>query len=386
MTSRRRVQVFGPAYLDRVLLVDRPLAGPGEPPLDQSVDGAWTFGAGLVFRDPHGSTLVVEPPTDWPGPCGTVALSTRLGDWPAGRTLSTRGLFWHDDLGGMGAGYASALGGVLVSALGSEDDPMSEAISAALRRAGVRHSPARVEGKTADWTLLVTSGPHGDKLPVGFRGCHAALGSLDAAAEPCDLRVVSAFPNPMAAQTLRASGASVRFFAPAMRNMIDQELPVSRFAEWIDILCCNRREWESLEDREQVAWLVSILAVTDGPNGSLVRYTTPAGEAGRIEVPPFPRSSPPRDTNRAGEAFASTLVTTLLDGGWSVGNGVEESLVRLAGARASAAAALVLDRAQFGFPTPDEIDAALRAGRVEGAPGAAEDDPRYNAGGDGGPA
>ena len=56
-----------------------------------------------------------------------------------------------------------------------------------------------------------------------------------------------------------------------------------RFAESVDVLCCNRREWESLDDREEVAWRVSILAVTDGPHGSVVRFTTPEGRgrAGR---------------------------------------------------------------------------------------------------------
>ena len=45
MTANRRVSVFGPAYLDRVLRVDRPLDRSGiGPPLDQSVDGEWKFG------------------------------------------------------------------------------------------------------------------------------------------------------------------------------------------------------------------------------------------------------------------------------------------------------------------------------------------------------
>ena len=36
-----------------------------------------------------------------------------------------------------------------------------------------------------------------------------------------------------------------------------------------------------------------------------------------------------------------------------------------AAGRASAAAALVLDRLDFGFPDSEQIDAALRAGRVD---------------------
>jgi len=365
MTRPPSTQVFGPAYLDRVVLVDRPLRPEDQPPLDQSVDGVWVTGPGLTLRDPSGTAVAVEPPPGWPGPVGEVRLAGRLADGPPW-SVAALGLSWHDDLGGMGSGYAAAFGGELVSALGPEGDAMSRAVSEKLAAAGVRHRPVRV-GLPADWTLLVTSGPFGDKLPVGFRGCHAAVEprDIEAAAGPCDLRVVAALPNRLAAVALRAPGAKVRFFAPAMRNTTDRDEPVGRFADWVDVLCCNRREWERLDDREQVAWRVSVLAVTDGPNGSTVRFTTPEGEAGRVEMPAFPRDRPPRDTNRAGEAYASTLLASLLDGGWSPGV-ADPSLVRRAAERASAAAALVLDRAGFGFPTADEIDAALRAGRVSG--------------------
>jgi ribokinase len=241
-------------------------------------------------------------------------------------------------------------------------------VSQRLIEVGVRHHPLRVRGQQADWTLLVTSGRFGDKLPIGFRGCHAALDSLGGAISgrgACDLRVVASLPNRLAAEALAAPGSRVRLFAPAMRNMGDQSTRVSSFSRWIDVLCCNRREWEALEDREQVAWQVSILAVTDGPAGSVVRFTTPEGEPGRYMQPAFPRTRPPIDTNRAGESFASTLIATLLDGGWTPGVS-DPALVRAAAERASAAAALVLDRAGFGFPTADEVDAALRAGRAGG--------------------
>jgi sugar/nucleoside kinase (ribokinase family) len=164
---------------------------------------------------------------------------------------------------------------------------------------------------------------------------------------------------------LQAPGAGVRFFAPAMRNVLDRDFAISRFAASIDVLCCNRIEWETLECREEVGWQLSILVVTDGPRGSTVRYTTPTGDPGLLRVEAFPRDRAPRDTNRAGEAYGATFIGSLLDQGWNAAAGVvEEELIRSAAVRASAAAALVLDRVDFGFPSALLVDTALIAGRV----------------------
>lgn len=361
-----RTFVFGPAYLDRVVRVDRPLGTEdGAPPLDQSVDGAWKFGRGLTLVDPAGPEIVVELPDGWPGPNGTVTLSRSILGPSAPPSRSVRGLSWHDDLGGMGAGFAAAFGGELVSALGPEDDPTSQAVAALLEAAGVVHHPIRVPHHAADRTLLLTSGEHGDKLPIGFRGCHACLTGLAPWTEAaCGLRVVAGLPNHLAAEALNGPGAAVRMFAPAMRNMMDRDCPVSSFAGSIDILCCNRQEWERLEDREEVAWRVSLLAITDGADGSTVRFTNPTGEPVTLRIPALPRARPPVDTNRAGEAYASTFVRTLLAGGWTPGVSDEE-LVERAARRGAAAGALELGIARFGFPDDAAIDAALAAGRVD---------------------
>jgi len=362
----RRTMVFGPAYLDRVVRVDQALLAPADGgPLDQSVDGRWEFGSGLRVVDPVGSSITVDLPGDWPGPTGRVLLSERLSPVERAWHRTVRTLSWSDDLGGMGAGFAAAFGAELISALGEADDVTSQAIAGRLEHYGIPHHPCRIVGHEADWTLLITSGEFGDKLPIGFRGCHAALRTLAPwSDQPCSLRVVAALPNALAAQALRAPGAGVRFFAPTMRNMVDRDCPISGFIEAVDILCCNRHEWERLEDREEVAWRLSVLAITEGAAGCVVRFTNPVGEPIALRVPAFPRDRPPRDTNRAGEAFAATLVQSLLDGGWSPGV-AEESLVRHATVRATAAAALVLDHLDFGFPTPTDLEAALRAGKVE---------------------
>ncbi len=357
----RSTLVFGPAYLDRVLLTDRALIETEHGgPVDQSVDGAWKFGSGLRLVDPRGGTIDIALPPGWPAPTGEVALSRAISKAPAPWRRVLRGVAWHDDLGGMGAGYAAALDGTLVSALGEAGDPASRLVAERLAAFGIKHHAIRVAGHEADWTLLVTSGPFGDKLPIGFRGCHAAVKTLAPSIDqPCDLRVVASLPNRLAAEALRATGAAVRFYAPAMHSMLDRECPVSGFVRSVDVLSCNRHEWESLPDREEVAWQLSLLAVTDGSAGSLIRFTDPQGDAVSLRLPAFPRSRPPRDTNRAGEAFAATLLTTLLDAGWSPGV-ADPTLVRHAAERASAAAALVLDRAGFGFPSADEISEALR--------------------------
>jgi ribokinase len=366
----RRVAVYGPAYLDRVLRVDCPVIGdPDAPPLDQSVEGEWEFAGGgtIVLLAPDGFTLEITPPPGWTGPRGGIRLRNPLRPGLQARR-SVRGVAWLDDLGGMGAGFAAALGGILHSALGPEADPTSRAVSERLALHGIAHRLIRVSDRTADWTLLITSGEFGDKLPVGFRGCHDALARdnlLRGGVDPCDLRVVAALPNRLAEPLLAAGGAVTRFFAPAIRNMTDRDHPLRRLADRVDVLCCNRTEWQAFDHRQDVASRVPILAVTDGPRGIDVRFTNLEGDVTERHVAAFARARPPRDTNRAGEAFASTFVANLLDHGWDGRlRVVGEDLVVRAAERGAAAAALVLDRLEFGFPRPEEIDAALDEGLV----------------------
>ena len=168
--TNRRVEVFGPAYLDRVLRVDRPLFESSlGPPFDQSTDGEWKFTStgGIDVIDPSGYTLELELPDDWPGPTGEVRLRGPLREGAKGKRR-LRGMDWHDDLGGMGAGYAAALHGILVCALGAKGDPTSEAVSRRLTDLGITHDAIRIGDRHADWTLLITSGEFGDKLPIGL--------------------------------------------------------------------------------------------------------------------------------------------------------------------------------------------------------------------------
>jgi len=362
--------VLGPAYLDRVIRVDQALTDPSLelPPIDRSVDGAWTLANqdGMIHLvDPLGASIGVEPPEGWSGRVGTISLARPVFAQAGSLPRKVRGVDALDDLGGMGAGFASSLGGTLVSALGSSADPTSRAVEILLHRAGIRHEPARIEGHPADWTLLLSSGEHGDKLAVGFRGCHASWTDLGRWFDlACRVRVVAALPNRILLQALGAVGSSqVVAFFPSSRNMLDRVDPISRFADRFDFLSCNRGEWRDLGDQVTALDRVAVVAVTDGSAGALVRFRNSGGGRDEIQVPAFPRVEPIRDTNRAGEAFASTLLFTLIESGWTTGP-VSADLIREAATRGSAAAALVLDRTDFGFATTREVDLAVRRGWV----------------------
>ena len=88
----RRVVVFGPAYLDRVLRVDRALVDRAlGPPLDQSIEGHCKFGtiSDIQLDDPSGYTIAIDLPADWPGPTGVIrwdrpicpGQSARVDEW-----------------------------------------------------------------------------------------------------------------------------------------------------------------------------------------------------------------------------------------------------------------------------------------------------------------
>ncbi|MFO0956362.1 MAG: hypothetical protein U0800_02715 [Isosphaeraceae bacterium] len=168
------VAVYGPAYLDRVLMVDRPLRrDPRRPAIDRSAEASSVeplgeFPSMLVLEDGTGRIRIDRLPMDWPGPTGRMRIAppglNLDGDW------GVEARAWHDDLGGMGAGYARALGGTLHPILGDLADPSTVAIERLLNDQAIRYQAVHGPGRSSDWTLLVSSGPHGDKLPLGFRG------------------------------------------------------------------------------------------------------------------------------------------------------------------------------------------------------------------------
>ncbi len=75
----RRTVVFGPAYVDRVIRVDRPLLESGR--LDGSMDGrALGDGGTLVLVDWAGNKLAIDRPGGcFDDPSGTILLLGLLG-------------------------------------------------------------------------------------------------------------------------------------------------------------------------------------------------------------------------------------------------------------------------------------------------------------------
>jgi ribokinase len=359
----RKTLVYGPAYWDRVLMIDRPLL-PGQR-FDGSVDGTLDNNDGppaLFDRAGHEIGLLgIDVKSR---PLGSISLDCAFAEPQRETGQSVQVISDVDMLGGMGAGFAAALNGTLISALGAVGDPVGDRISAMLAEQGVSHQSIRVTDRTSDWSLIVSSGPFGDKLAVGFRGCHSAVASLKSVAtvSTCELLVVAAWPNRLIAEALETP-AQVRLLAPAMRNARDVKPSLASLAGRFDILSLNRSEWAATPHRLSLLNKTPIVVVTDGPLGCEVTFRDRDGSSKVLAFPAFPRQNPPRDTNRAGEAFASTFVKTLLSQGWIPGP-ADESLVRLAALRGSAAAALVLDIASFGFASEQQIDQAIRKGVV----------------------
>ena len=145
------------------------------------------------------------------------------------------------------------------------------------------------------------------------------MAGLDVASEkPCRLLVVAALPNRLIADALEHP-ASIRVVAPAMRNVSDRNVPLPSLAGRFDVMSLNRREWEAIQDSEAILEKTSIVVVTDGPHGCRVFSRDDEGRPQSLAIPAFPRAAPPRDTNRAGEAFASSFLKVLLHENWQPG-------------------------------------------------------------------
>ena len=269
----------------------------------------------------------------------------------------------------MGAGYAAALSGQLCSALGSESDPTTREISSRVAELGIAHDPVRVFDHCADWTLLITSGEFGDKLPIGFRGCHAALepDSLGSkAARPCDLRVVASLPNRLAARVLGRARCRHEVFRADNAKCRRPRISALGFCR------VNRRpELQSPRVGEPGRPRGSCLASLDPgghrwAHGELDSVHDTARGAWRSERPGVsaPSAAARHQPSRRVVRRDAALGPCSNMAGMPASGVIDDGLIQSAALRSAAAAALVLDRVDFGFPTGAEIEAALRAGSV----------------------
>jgi len=389
--AARRVCVVGPAYVDEIVRVDGPLCPPDWQVaagragrhdafrLDYTVTEARREGlpAGDVFLDLCGACAdrirvvdggrrsgrrvrLREPRIVGTGSGADLPpLDTRVGLAGA-----------HEEPGGMGPGYALALGARLVTAVGGRagtPDATGQALTRAVAELGVDCRAVVVDGAATDTTLILMS-PVGDKLPVARRSSSArctadalvAAVRADAAATDLDVSIVTSLPNPVAAAVAERLGGW-KLFAPSLRNC--RSGPLGPVARAVDAMAMNATEWGAVEDADVVRGACDLIAVTRGAAGASVLFRDAAGQEREADVAAAEAPGPVVDTNHAGEAFAAALVGELILSGAlddPRGGGYHEETVREAAVRASWAAALAVRRAGMAFPRRDEVAAARR--------------------------
>jgi sugar/nucleoside kinase (ribokinase family) len=349
------VQVVGPAYLDDVVDVEGALCLDGRTRIDYSRTEARRSrlaepGACLLIESPGGDSIRVTDPSAKGGLRIELAedrIVDAAGDAPPLRsTVSLRGR--RTLLGGMGAGYALALGGRLVLPVG-EDDAEGREMLRLLDAHGITHRAVPVAGQATDTTLLVWSST-GDKLPIGRRTASRAVRAeaLLAQCTGTDLTLVTSLPNARVARLVQALGGWV-MFTPSLRNV--REGGMGEIAQRVDALAMNSTEWRGAE--AQVGKSCPLVTVTRGPDGAAVRFRDEAGELRWTEVPAAPAPAM-TDANRAGEAFAAGFLGALVESQWPgpmrVGR-YSAAAVREAAQFGAAAAALELGIRDLAFPT-----------------------------------
>ena len=334
--ARPQILVLGPVYLDLVLEVDRPLM-PVMPTagddasrpaarvvLDHSVyeisRSSEPAGELIVRNNAHQSIEIFSTTAAMLPVTGTITVDRQLAVAQAWRHRI--GLAAHRILpGGMGAGFAAALKSRVVAALGANDsqepDADGQQLIERLRDAAVRLNPQLIQDVKTDTTVLLSSGPHGDKLPVGRR---RAAGSLRCDAElsdtirQSDVLVIAGHENQLTAELLQAAGKDcVIVFAPTWRNIDPTTSELVAVLDRIDYISCNEEEWRGLDGDSWLRQQVALITVTAGTKGATVHFRNQAGEPGSLHVPAYRAADRPVDTNRGGESFASAFLNCLLE-------------------------------------------------------------------------
>lgn len=371
-----KVTVFGPAYLDHIVRVRGPLCGadwpePGAPAvrLDYSRTEAERSpcdepGVFLHVQSPAGDAIRIEGG----GAAGTVVriAEDRICDPDAVRRATgcdclprIRSVVELEDewvqLGGMGSGFALALGGHLVAPVGASDRAAAQ-VAALLTENHVDHTLVPVDNASTDTTTLILSDA-GDKLPVGRRGAIMQVSACDLLAAGHDGEIVilsASLPNRLVLE-LASAIEGWKLFTPSLRSI--RQGDIEEIAPHVDAMSMNETEWAGVGDHESVLAHCPVVAVTRGDRGATLHYHGPEGSRDVVHVPAAP---PPAvvDINRAGEAFAAGLVGALLGraglGAMRCGY-YRRGVVRGAAWEAAIAAALELGISETRFPSREEV-------------------------------
>ena len=360
MATDRPCLVFGPAYLDLVVETDRALA---PDLLDQSVPAARRLPRTddvLRVSGPAGDRLDFHLPSDARTLAATYELcepvlarlrgpatrETVTGDFPVVR--------FAQQLGGMGAGYAKALAGILRVPLGGSSahpDQVGEAVQHMLRELHIQAIPSFLPDSASDASLILLS-PRGDKLAIGVRAAmvrwHVEAQDRALAADAGAL-VICGAPNAFMAELLAAVPDIPVMCAPAMRNIGDTACPLADLASGIHYLTLNALEWAHLAGKERLLSAVPVITVTDGPRGSRIY-----AQGEELCVPAVPHHGP-TDVNRAGETYGATFFQMLRQACPDFHRaGVSLALAERAGQLAAMQAERQLSITEFAFPPAAE--------------------------------
>jgi sugar/nucleoside kinase (ribokinase family) len=359
-TSAPTILVYGPAYRDLLVdvataLVPSALGGV----LDQSAPAETVTPRAdghVRVTSPAGEWLMLTLPPSAAGMAATYALQRPIrpssdGASPPVLRVEAPVVRVREELGGMGAGYAAALGGRLRAPFGVHQgvvDAVGRQVGALLAHYGIACAPRWLEGHASDESLVILS-PAGDKLAVGVRDAlaHWTLEAADdALLASAAALVCCGAPNRLVADLLARAPARPVLCAPALRNVSDRALPLAELAPSLHLLTLNAHEWGHLADQDAVRAHVPVIAITQGAHGSrlLVR-----GEEEWIPAVPVAGQI---NTNRAGETYGATLFAHLLREEpefWRTGGPSVAGAVRAA-RQAACQAARQLQISGFGFP------------------------------------
>lgn len=369
--SKCNTLVFGPAYLDNVVRINTPIVPDRSRIIDIGANGRWTpdaSGAIDIF-DVDGGRLTIKLPNEQNAISGRYEIQGVLpNDFFPNCIVADQ---IDSDLGGMGAGYAAALQARLVYCRGNSEDPITERVKSCLDQYAIENQSVVVSHCNSDWTLLISSGNYGDKMPIGMRGCHdsATVKSLLAAAaiQSPEVVVVASLRNDLMRDLLKFYKNSIRVLAPAIRNCREQAVLLSQCALDCELLTLNEAEWAMLGPSNQQQFMASnaIICVTQGPSGTTINWRVSTGERHFYHEPAFPRTVPPNDTNRAGEAFGSAFLKSLLQSGWCRAyNQPDLEMIQRAARLASVTAGLTINITSFGFPSDDQTRSAIANGMI----------------------